>query len=108
MTDDNLRAALQRAHADDAPPLFDTMLARARAPRGTHRRWIRATAFAATIVAAALAVVWIVRPHDEPATTDDRLGMATTSLRMPLDSLLAIPDTDLLATTPNFDRGALP
>jgi ferric-dicitrate binding protein FerR (iron transport regulator) len=107
MTDPDLRAALELAHRDDAPPSFDATLARARASRPSPRRWIRATVFAATIAAAAVAIVWLVRPHDEP-TGDRQLGMATTSLRMPLDSLLAIPDTDLLATTPHFDKGVLP
>ena len=100
MTDDELRAALEQSHADDAPPRF---VVPQRGPRPWAWRW----ALAGAAAAAAIAILLVVtRHHDAPVHTD--IGMAVTSLHTPLDSLLTIPDTELLSTTPHFAEGALP
>lgn len=109
MTDDQLRAALRRAHADDRPPAFDATLAAARA--GGARRWL-VPALAVAIAAAAVAVgvvAVVLRPAPEaPELALDGVGMRSTSLHLPLDSLLDVTGEDLLASTPSFDQGALP
>lgn len=107
MTDDQLRAALRRAHADDRPPAFDATLAAARA--GVARRWL-VPALAVATAAIAVGVVGIVlRPAPEaPELALDGVGMSSTSLHLPLDSLLDVPGEDLLASIPSFDQGALP
>jgi hypothetical protein len=99
VTDDELRAALQRSHADDAPPRFVV-------PHRSPRAWAWAWALAGAAAAAIAILLVVTRHHDAPVHTD--LGMAVTSLQTPLDSLLTIPDTELLSTTPHFAEGALP
>ncbi|HEX8109187.1 MAG TPA: hypothetical protein VF516_15745, partial [Kofleriaceae bacterium] len=64
-------------------------------------------------VAAAAALVGVagvvLRPAPgAPELAQGGVGMSSTSLRLPLDSLLAVPGEDLLASTPSFDQGALP
>jgi hypothetical protein len=105
MTDDQLRDALRRAHASDRPPAFEATLAAARAR--VAGRWL-VPALAAAAVAVGV-VVLVLRPAPEaPELAQGGVGMGSTSLHLPLDSLLAVPGEDLLASTPSFDQGALP
>ena len=105
MTDDDLRGALLRAHADDRAPTFEATLAAARTVR--PRVALRAAIVASAVAAAVLALV-MLWPRKQPAVQPDAIGMRTTTLRLPLDSLLAIPDQGLLSTAPDLTRGALP
>ena len=107
MTDDQLRAALRRAHADDRPPAFDATLAAARAR--VARRWLVPALAVATAVVAVGVLGVMLRPAPEARELAlDGVGMRSTSLHLPLDSLLDVPGEDLLASTPSFDQGALP
>lgn len=117
MSDDALRAALQAAHDGDAPPPFARTLDNARshdASRSARRRVIPVLALAV----AAILVLVLRRHPDRPALAQrrdaeprvalDGLGMRSTTLRLPTDSLLDIPGQDLLATTPDLTGGTLP
>jgi hypothetical protein len=109
MTDDRLRAALRRAHADDRPPAFEATLAAARAR--VSRRWLvpaLALALATAAVAAGVVGVVLRSAPGAPEHALDGVGMSSTSLHLPLDSLLDVTGEDLLASTPSFDQGALP
>ena len=99
MTDPELRDALRRSHADDDPPRFAV-------PRPRPHAWRWPGVALVGVAVAAIAILVVTRHHDPPVHTD--IGMAVTSLRTPLDSLLTIPDTALLSTTPHFSEGALP
>lgn len=107
MTDDQLRDALLHAHADDRPPAFEATLAAARA-RVAGRWLVPALAAAAAAVAVGVIVVLLRPAPGAPELALDGVGMGSTSLHLPLDSLLAVPGEDLLASTPSFDQGALP
>lgn len=124
MTDDDLRAALRRAHADDHAPPFETTLAATRAAR-PNRVAMRVAISGAAIVAALIALVMLWPREQEPTRSDEvgmqttigmrttvdmrtTIGMRTTTLRLPLDSLLTIPDQGLLSAAPDLTRGALP
>lgn len=106
MTDDDLHAALRASHADDAPPPFARTLDAAR-PR-------RRRAIPILVLAGAAAIAMLVllrRHHAEPRRRElalDSIGMRSTTLHLPLDSLLDIPGQDLLSTTPDLTGGALP
>ena len=102
MTDDELRALLEQAHAGEAPPPLGPMLARARAQTSRPRRlWLAGVV--AGVSVAALAVL-VLRPRPRPETA--RLDGAYVA---PLDFLLDVPGTDLLRDTPRFDlKGTLP
>jgi hypothetical protein len=119
MSDDDLRAALRASHAGDAPPPFARTLdaARGRDParkrdRARKPRRRRAIPIVVLAGAAAIALLLFLRRHPtEPRRTDlalDGIGMRTTTLHLPLDSLLDIPGQDLLSTTPDLTGGALP
>lgn len=102
MTDDELRALLEQAHAGETAPPLGAMLARARTQRSRPRRMWRAGVVAGVGVAVMLAV--LLRPRPRPATA--RLDDA---YHAPLDFLLEVPGTDLLRDTPRFDlKGTLP
>ena len=105
VTDDDLRAQLRAAHADDAAPAFEDILMAARA-RHPSRRIVPVLA-GAIALATAIAVLLFVRRPMKPAPATD-IGMSTTTLHMPLDSLLDVPDQSLLSTTPDLTRGAVP
>ena len=107
MTDDDLRDALQRAHTDDHAPPFEATLAAARTKRPSRRRATRVAMVAGAVAAAVVALV-MLRPRKPQAVRPDEIGMRTTTLRLPLDSLLVIPDQGLLSTAPDLTRGALP
>lgn len=109
--DDDIRAALARAH-EPGPP-FETTL-RARAPRGRT-----AAAVTALALAGAVAVVVGMRPwrspSSPPAPPDAEVALdlsspalSSTSLEMPLDSLLEVPALAALGTTPKLVTGGLP
>lgn len=107
MTDDQLRNTLRRAHADDRPPAFEATLAAARAR--VARRWLVPALATATAAVAIGVVVVVLRPAPgAPELALDSVGMSSTSLHLPLDSLLDVPGEDLLASTPSFDQGVLP
>lgn len=102
MNDDDLRDALRLSHADDAPPRFAV-------PKPRARAWAPGLVLAGVAAATIAILVLVHRPHDHVAPVhEEAIGMTVTSLRTPLDSLLAIPDTDLLSTTPHLSEGALP
>ena len=102
MTDDDLRAQLRALHADDAPPTFDATVT------ATRRRARRVVPVIVGALAIATAVLLFVRrPTTRPAPPST-IGMTTTTLRTPLDSLLDVPDQTLLSTTPDLTRGAVP
>ena len=101
MTDDDLRAQLRALHAEDAPPTFDATVS---APRRPARRLVPVLVGALAI---ATAIALLVRRPSAPAPTTT-IGMSTTELRTPLDSLLDVPDQTLLSTTPDLTRGAVP
>jgi hypothetical protein len=104
VTDDDLRAALRASHAGDVAPPFARTLAAARPPR-------RHVAPLVVLAAAIATLVLVHRRHTPPHRPElalDGIGMRSTTLHLPLDSLLAIPGQDLLATTPDLTRGALP
>lgn len=107
MTDDDLRAQLRAAHADDAAPAFEETLMAARARRPARRVVPVLAGALALALAAALAVLLFVRRPTKPLPATD-IGMNTTTLHMPLDSLLDVPDQSLLSTTPDLTRGAVP
>lgn len=109
--DDDIRAALARAH--EPGPTFESTL-RARVPR-------RRTAAAATALAlaGALAVVIAVRPWRSPSAPSPQPdaevaldlsspALSSTSLVTPLDSLLEVPALAALGTTPKLVTGGLP
>jgi len=108
MTDDELRAALRLGHADDRPPTFEATLAAAH-DRPRRRRWL-VPAFGATLAAAIAALVLLrCTPSGAPPAIDlAGIGMASSSLRLPTDSLLDVPDRGLLASTPHLDQGLVP
>ena len=101
MTDDELRAQLRAAHAADAAPSFDATLAR---PRRVRRRIVPVAIGA--VAAAAVALFFLVHRTTPPPTSE--IGMSSTTLHLPLDSLLDVPDQSLLSTTPDLTRGAVP
>ena len=107
MTDDDLRVALDRAHADDHPPAFEATLAAARTVRPSRRVAMR-VALAGGMVAGVLIALVMLWPRKQPAVRPDAIGMRTTTLQLPLDSLLVIPDQGLLSTAPDLTRGVLP
>lgn len=109
-TDDDLRAALRASHEADAPPAFAPTLAAARR-RPRRRVVVPVLALATAAIVATLVLVLHHRappPPRPPELALDGIGMRTTHLQLPLDSLLAIPGQDLLATTPDLTGGALP
>jgi hypothetical protein len=105
VTDDRVRAALRDLHAHDRPPGFDATVAAARAR--TRRRWL-VPALGVAVAAAAVIIFIALRPASEPELAADGVGMTSTSLRLPTDSLLDVPGADLLASIPRLDQGALP
>jgi hypothetical protein len=109
MTDDDLRAALRASHAGDAPPPFAPTVAAARRRRPYRRLVAPALALATAAMIATLVIVLRHRaPARQPELALDGIGMRTTSLQLPLDSLLDVPGQDLLATTPDLTGGTLP
>ena len=111
-TDRALRAALDAAHAEDAPPPFSATLARPRARVGRRRPALGALGLAGAVAAVAVAV-WVVRPGARsggpgaPAAPVSLAGLEG-GLRTPLDFLLEPPAGSWLATTPRLDEGGLP
>jgi hypothetical protein len=106
--DPQIRDLVRRAHTDDRAPSFTSTLAVANARRRPRVWYVGAAVVIAA--AAAVLVLWLhgSTPTRAPPPTPIALGMSTTSIVTPLDSLLVIPDTGLLATTPHFDEGAIP
>lgn len=93
MTDDEIRALLERAHGADEPPPMARLLAR---PQPAPRAW-PALALAAA-VAVALAALLL-----RPSPPRPQVALA------PLDFLLDVPGTTLLRDVPRFDmKGVLP
>jgi len=107
VTDDDLRGALLRAHEDDQPPAFEATLAAARGVRPKRvARWV--VLGGGAVAAAVIALVMLWPRERRHAVQPDAIGMRTTTLRLPLDSLLEIPDQGLLSSAPDLTRGALP
>jgi hypothetical protein len=106
MNDDELRRTLHEAHAEDRAPSFEATLAASRAR--TPRRW--PVVAGALVVAATAAIVafFVTRAAPPPAPPGEAIGMRTTTLHLPLDSLLDIPDQGMLSTAPDLTRGELP
>ena len=113
MTDDNdddIRVALARAH-EPAPP-FDAISAPRVARRSRVPYLIAATAVAAAAVV--LVVAW-PRTTTPPPVSDAAVALdltapalSRTSLVMPLDSLLDVPELATLGTLPQLGTGGLP
>jgi hypothetical protein len=96
----DLRDVFARAH--EPAPMFATA-----AP--VRRRFV--PVFAIAVVAAiVVALAWPASPPDDLATIPDLASPALASTRVttPLDSLLEVPELDVLATTPRLTEGQLP
>ena len=99
--DEKLRVALQTAHHDERPPVFDALMAR-QATVPARRRWALASSTALATVAACALVIWNVRdacPGAAPTTVAYSFG----NWQAPTDFLLETPGRDLLSTVPTFE-----
>jgi len=104
--DDDIRSALSRAHEPAAP--FDAI--RERRPR--RFRAVRAFALASVAIGMLVfAIAWpTASPESEPDSVIDLTSptLSSTTLTMPLDSLLVVPGLAALETTPTLTTGGLP
>ncbi len=103
--DDDIRAALARAH--EPAPSFAAVRARAVAPPrlGPAQR----LGLVLVPLAAAAAAVFVVSRPPPPAPLDlSSPALSSASIETPLDSLLDVPGLDVLGTTPNLVNGDLP
>jgi len=105
--DDDIRAALALAH-EPAPP-FDETLGRRRRPARI------AYAVVGVALAAAVGAAVVVWPASEPTAPPPPVALdltspelTKTSLVMPLDSLLDVPELATLGTLPQLGTGGLP
>jgi hypothetical protein len=102
--DDDIRAALALAH-EPAPP-FDETLGRRRRPAR-----IAYAVVGVAVAAAAVAVAVVAWPASEPTPAPPVAldltspELTKTSLVMPLDSLLDVPELATLGTLPQLGTG---
>jgi hypothetical protein len=105
--DDDIRNALARAH--EPAPAFAAV--RGRRPR----RFPAVHAFALATIAVAIVVFAVAWPSSPEPTVSAELpldlqspALSSTTLAMPLDSLLDVPGLAALETTPKLVTGGLP
>ena len=92
-----LRGLLEEAHRDDRAPSFRRTWDAARQRRATPPWW----AFAPAVAAAALLILWSVRPSPTSAPAPHQIP--SLDWNAPLDFLLRTPGSEMLSTVPTFD-----
>ena len=106
MSDDELRAALKRAHAEDRTPPFETLA------RGPARRRRRVAPLVLLPVAALLVVVLLLVVRRAPPSRSPSPAppsLAALELHNPLAFLLAPPSPTVFGAVPRFEtKGARP
>lgn len=107
MSDDELRAALKRAHAQDRTPPFEALA------RGPARRRRRVAPLVLLPVAAVVVVVLllVVRRTPPPSLSPSPAppSLAALELHDPLAFLLAPPSLTVFGAVPRFEtKGARP